>query len=82
MRYLDDSVLADVAANARPEVLRLMGDHLRGRGGGDLGALIEVADTYLRLYPEDGEVREARERLGSVAGQRPLPRTPAFREPR
>ena len=37
MRYLDDSVLADVAANARPEVLRLMGDHLRGRAAATSG---------------------------------------------
>ena len=61
MRYFDEPVRLEVDANVRPALLHLMGNHDPHRG--DPAALLEVADAYLRLNPQDGEVLKARERL-------------------
>ena len=60
MRYFDEPTRLDVTKNVRPALLHLMNNH---RPGSDAAALLEVADVYLRLNPQDAEVLRARERL-------------------
>ncbi len=62
MRYFDEPTRLEVDTNVRPALLHLMGNH-RPRSGDDPAALLEVADAYLRLNPQDDEVLRARERL-------------------
>lgn len=47
--------------NVRPGVLHLLRNHATGVGMPT--ALLEVADAYLRMNPDDAEVRAARDRL-------------------
>jgi len=46
-------------ANVRPAVLRLLRNHSPNQGSPT--ALLDVVDAYLRLDPDDTEVREARD---------------------
>jgi hypothetical protein len=64
---LEWPVRDEVTKMARPGLLELMRNHSPGHGGPE--ALLEVVDAYLRLNPQDDEVREGRERLMG-AGER------------
>ena len=61
MGFLNGPARDEVTKTARPGLLQLMGSHSPGRS--EPAALLEVVDAYLRLNPQDDEVREARERL-------------------
>jgi len=61
MGFFHEPVRDLVTKTARPGLLQLISNHSPGHGG--TAALLEVVDTYLRLNPEDAEVREGRERL-------------------
>jgi hypothetical protein len=67
MFFSNGPVLDEVTKMARPGLLELMRNHSPGHGGPE--ALLEVVDAYLRLNPQDDEVREGRERL-MVTGER------------
>ncbi len=62
VRYFDEPTRLEVDTNVRPALLHLMGNHRPGSGD-DPAGLLEVADAYLRLNPQDAEVLKARERL-------------------
>jgi len=55
-----DGLLRGELADVRPAVLHLLRNH---PGGGSPTALLDVVDDYLRLDPDDAEVREARDGL-------------------
>ena len=59
--FYDEPVRMEVTENVRPVILRLMRNHSPGYG--EPVALVEVVDAYLRLNPQDAEMRRARERL-------------------
>ena len=61
MVFLNGPARDDVTKTARPGLLQLMRNHSPGHG--EPAALLEVVDAYLRLNPQDEEVRESRERL-------------------
>ncbi len=67
MVFFDGPVRDEATKTARPGLLQLMGSH--GPGRGEPAALLEV-DAYLRLNPQDDEVREGRERLVGTTGER------------
>ncbi len=56
-----DGLLRGDLASVRPAVLHLLRNH--HPGGGSPTALLDVVDDYLRLDPDDAEVREARDSL-------------------
>jgi hypothetical protein len=60
MRFVNEPVRVEVA-RARPGLMHLLGNH--GPGGKKPEALLELADAYLRLNPDDAEVRKMRDRL-------------------
>ena len=66
MGKLDEPEPVGLAENSRPGLLHLMRNHSPNHGEPE--ALLGVVDAYLRLNPQDDEVREARRR---VAGRRP-----------
>jgi hypothetical protein len=60
MRSIDEPVRVEVA-RARPGLMHLLANH--GPGGKRPEALLELVEAYLRLNPDDAEVRKMRDRL-------------------
>jgi hypothetical protein len=60
MAFFDDPV-PDVAVHARALLLALLRDRLPGDEA--YPVLAEAADSYLRLNPDDAEMKEARDRF-------------------
>jgi hypothetical protein len=65
MGFFDEPIRSEVAG-IRPELLHLLKHHQQGHG--NPADLMDLANRYLRLNPEDAEVREARDRL-TVSGR-------------
>jgi hypothetical protein len=55
MRSIDEPVRVEVA-RARPGLMHLLANH--GPGGKRPEALLELVEAYLRLNPDDAEVRK------------------------
>jgi hypothetical protein len=64
MGFFDEPIRAEVAGTRR-RVLHLLRNHHPSRG--TPADLVELADTYLRLNPDDTEVRAIRDRLATLA---------------
>lgn len=64
MGIFDEREPAGLVENARPGLLHLMRNHSPNHGEPE--ALLGVVDAYLRLNPQDDEVREARRRVADV----------------
>ncbi len=62
MGFFDEPIRAEVAG-ARGAILHLLRNHHPSHG--TPADLVELADRYLRLNPEDSEVKTVRDRLAA-----------------
>ena len=63
MGFFDEPIRAEVI-DARGEVLHLLRNYHPSHG--TPADLVELADRYLRLNPDDAEVKSVRDRLSAV----------------